>query len=342
MKKRIILRADGNTTIGLGHVYRLLALADMLRADYQIAFAIAKPDDFLKNTILLYVHEIVELPFVFTYISPFLKLPEEEILFDLMNIIEGTEIVVTDGYWFGTNYQRAVKKTGAKLVCVDDLAETYFVADAVINHAPGVLARQYRGESYTKYYLGLDYAMLRKDFFKPFQQNRIEGSLLIGLGGTDQCEITGKVLDAAIRSNFFSQIHLITSPLFSEIQNHYLQLVSHDHPQRVILYENLDASQLSTLMDTCSYAIVSASTMLIECYSRGLICFSGYYTNNQLNIYNGFISQNLAFGLGDFNNFDVHVINSEIENHARNQLVLHAHQPLNSVINIQKLFLKLC
>jgi UDP-2,4-diacetamido-2,4,6-trideoxy-beta-L-altropyranose hydrolase len=342
VKIKIILRADGNATIGLGHVYRLLALADMLRDDFQIVFAIAKPDEFLKSTIGQYAHEIIELPVTFAYKPPSEKLPGEEMPIDLAPYLTGNEIVVTDGYWFGTEYQKVVKKTGAKLVCVDDFAENYFYADAMINHAPGLIQSQYRSEPYTKFFLGLDYALLRKDFFKPFPNNRTKQSLIIGLGSSDTYEITGKILNATMHSDFFSEIHVMIATLFSEKSRQQLLDISSNSPNKIFLHQNLNASELVSLMDTCEYAAVSASTMLLECYSRGLICFTGYYTANQLNIYNGFTNQNFAYGWGDFNNFNVHVINSEIENHAKNQSVSPTRQPLNSVINIQKLFLELC
>ncbi|MEO5998765.1 MAG: hypothetical protein ABIN89_18490, partial [Chitinophagaceae bacterium] len=48
------------------------------------------------------------------------------------------------------------------------------------------------------------------------------------------------------------------------------------------------------------HAFVSASTVLIESYSRGLKCFTGYYVNNQKFIYDGFVHEKMAIGLGDF------------------------------------------
>lgn len=337
MNKKIILRADGNATIGLGHVYRLLALADMLRDDAELTFAIAKPDDFMRRTIEQYVDDIIELPGSYAYILPSLKQPGEEMPFDLAPYLTGNETVVTDGYWFGTEYQKAVKNIGAKLVCIDDLAENYFYADAVINHAPGIYKRQYRGEPYTKYYLGLDYALLRKEFFNPIPQERNRRSLFISMGGADQYEITGKVLDTVLQSDLFSEIHIMISSLFSPKLKEYLHAVSEINPQQVFLHKNLETSDLVFLIDTCTYAIVSASTILIECYSRGLICSAGYYTNNQMNIYNGFVNQNLAYGWGDFNNFEIDR-GGKIKRFAATQKSNSTDPTLNSPVNIRSLF----
>ncbi len=338
MNKKIILRADGNATIGLGHVYRLLALADMLRDDFHITFAITQPDDFLKTSILQYAHEIIEMPDTFTYTFPSQKKPGEERPFDLAPNLTGSEIVVTDGYWFGSAYQQAVKKTGAKLVCIDDFAENYFFADAVINHAPGVSVQQYIGQPFTKFYLGLDYALIRKTFFKSFPSQRNESAVLIGLGGSDPNEITVKAIEVSLLSDLFNEIHVIVSPLFTEKLKQQLRLLARQHSHRIFLHQHLESVKLAALMDACTFAIVSASTMLIECYSRGLICFTGYFTGNQLNIYNGFVKQELAYGWGDFNNFEVNARTAELSVSFKVRKINQLRQPLNTIANIQSIF----
>ena len=47
IKKKVVLRADGNSKIGLGHVYRLLALAEMLKEDFECVLAMNDTDDFV-------------------------------------------------------------------------------------------------------------------------------------------------------------------------------------------------------------------------------------------------------------------------------------------------------
>lgn len=303
MKKRVVLRADGNSTIGLGHVYRLLALADMLRPDYEIIFVIAGPDDFLKETIMQYVASIYEISGSFVYTAPDVKRPEEEMPYDLTGYLKGDEIVVLDGYWFGSEYQKAIKTTGAKLVCIDDFAQSYFYADVVINHAPGIHASQYIGEPHTKYYLGLDYALLRKDFFKPFDDKRQSDSLLISMGGSDHYEITEQALEAAIHSGKFNTIHTLVSSSFSSASLDRINNSMQHRKIKIQMHKNLSASILVDLMDRCTFALVSASTILLECYSRGMNCFTGHYINNQVKIYEGFTLEHRAKGLGDLKRF---------------------------------------
>ena len=38
MKKKILFRADGNSEIGLGHLYRLFSLVEMLKDNFKFIF----------------------------------------------------------------------------------------------------------------------------------------------------------------------------------------------------------------------------------------------------------------------------------------------------------------
>jgi UDP-2,4-diacetamido-2,4,6-trideoxy-beta-L-altropyranose hydrolase len=331
---KIIIRCDGSSEIGLGHVMRCLALTDMLKDNFSIAIAISKPENSLKKTILKYVDQLIELPANGFNKLPSLMEPGEEISFDLNDYVTAEDIVVTDGYWFGTSYQQAIKKTGAKLVCIDDFARGFFYADAVINHAPGMKLSQYKGEPHTRFYLGLDYALLRKEFFRPLPEHRSKNSLLISLGGSDPLNITIKALKTAYESGRFNEIHVMVSSLFSNDLRTSIEEFALRYSQQIKIHSNLSAISIVDLMDDCSHALVSASTILLECYSRGLICFAGYYTENQMNIYNGFVNQNLAYGLGNLNTIDSNFELPEIDSGR----VIKNMAPLNSNAYVNFLF----
>jgi hypothetical protein len=89
------------------------------------------------------------------------------------------------------------------------------------------------------------------------------------------------------------------------------------------------------IQDHCSFAVVSASTVLIEAYSRGLKCFTGYYVDNQKLSYEGFIKNQLAFGLGQFDFITHEQIGLALENQ---QSIQNVSKPLCSDMNILKIF----
>lgn len=336
MINKIILRADGSSVIGTGHLYRQLALAEILKDDFEIIFATATPEYFpvsLRDGI-----QVVTLPSFNSCKPPSEKSKTEEIPFDLSGLLTGSEIVVLDGYWFGANYQKDVKQRGSKLLCIDDLAEGYFYADAVLNHAPGMSAAHYRSEPYTKFYLGLDYALLRKAFFNPFSPARRHGTLFISMGGSDSYGLTAGIAQMAAASRLFDEIHVLASPLFHPGHLAQLQTLA-TASGTVTLHRNLSAPQLVALLGRCSHAIASASTVLLECYSRGLACLTGYYTGNQLNIYNGFVREGRALGIGDMNKMHHDDFQKTLRELTREGSVRPLTVPLNSWKNLKRLFL---
>jgi len=146
VKRKIIFRADGGPNIGMGHFIRTLALAEMLKDDFYCIYVTKSPSAYQIIEIEKVCHERLDLPANKSHFKVFL------------NILKGDEIVVLDNYFFTTEYQRAIKNKGCKLVCIDDLHDKEFVADLIINHTPGVLKNDYIAQPYTQLALGLDYA----------------------------------------------------------------------------------------------------------------------------------------------------------------------------------------
>ena len=159
MKEKVYIRADGSSNIGLGHIIRCVSLAHMLKDKFMIHFFVLEIPEALKS-------EIVQNEWNITVI-------EKEL--DFLSELKGNEIVILDGYLFNSNYQKQIKNKGCKLVCIDDFHDQRFYADLVINHAPGVSKEDYKGEQYTKYLLGPDYALLRPEFLEITSNEILEG-----------------------------------------------------------------------------------------------------------------------------------------------------------------------
>jgi len=169
-KRKVILRADGNQKIGMGHFVRTLALGEMLKNDFYCVYATQKPTDYQKREVNDVCKEIIELPDNLSHFIQFL------------DYLEGNEIVVLDNYYFDTDYQQEIKNKGCKLVCIDDMHDKHYLADVVINHAEGLNENDFSREGYTKLFRGLNYALLRSPFFETrdhLQQKDID--LLIGI-----------------------------------------------------------------------------------------------------------------------------------------------------------------
>ena len=139
MSFKVFIRADGSSQIGLGHLVRCSALAHMLKDHFEITF---------------YSKEIPDAMLAELNSNGFIchKIKNENEFFNQLN---DKNIAVLDGYNFGTDYQKQVKDTGSKLICIDDLHDQKFLADLIINHAPGITPQDYKAKTYTQFALSL-------------------------------------------------------------------------------------------------------------------------------------------------------------------------------------------
>lgn len=327
--RTIIFRADGNSKIGFGHVYRMLALMEMFDSVTRSIVFISQslPESITRHLKDRKIHHEI--------VSDYdLEIPDKqngfEIALDMK--LSGNEIVVLDGYHFGIEYQKSIKQLGNKLVYIDDLGGDRFIADVVINHAPGAV---YRDNSITKFYTGLDYAMLRMPFLSPFKDGEKVGRVAyVCMGGSDYFEHSLMLLDLINLNGGFDSINLVYSSNYP--QGLIEKLRTYRSASPLNLYSDLNAMELVALLEESTHAFVSASTVLLECYARGLYCYAGYYTRNQNLIYNGFIERNLACGLGDFSTLDLKRFKTALSG-----MPHKLSEPLNSANNIIKMFSQL-
>ena len=194
-KQRVLLRADGSSKIGLGHISRCCALANMLKDNFEIYFYTRTKVSSVLDDIKSYCTNVFTLSDDISY---------DEEASQWVSVLDGNEIVVLDGYNFDTNYQQKIKAKGCKLVCIDDIYAYHFVADAVINHAPGIAETKYSIEPYTQLYLRCNYVLLKKIFLEEALKqhrsfNEKDSSLLICLGGADPDNITKQVFEETMQ-----------------------------------------------------------------------------------------------------------------------------------------------
>ncbi|MDO6391113.1 UDP-2,4-diacetamido-2,4,6-trideoxy-beta-L-altropyranose hydrolase [Pontibacter sp. BT731] len=273
-KTRIIFRADGNSRIGLGHVTRSLALAHMLRQEFECVFAIQSPDLALQERIREVCDGIIVLPPADAEASRFVH--------ELDAYVSTEEIVVLDGYTFGTAYQQNIKARGAALICIDDIHAYHFVADVVINQAGGVSPELYDTASYTRLLLGPHYALLRPAFLKAAKAARTapEGGLrvLVCMGGADPDNHTLQALEILQAIPAVKYIKVVVGSAYKHVQDlkQHLKKLS-----QATLHHDLSAESMRRLMTKCPAAITSASGISYEYAAVGGILFVKQTADNQ-------------------------------------------------------------
>lgn len=277
-KRKIYFRADASATIGYGHFIRTLALADMLKDDFDCTFFTTSPS----------AYQIEEMGKVCSYIA----LTEETKFEDFINLLSGDEIVVLDNYFFTTGYQIQIKEKGCKLVCVDDLHNRHFVSDAVLNPAL-LLTSEYDVEPYTKLCLGLEYALLRKPFIKQGKNvEKVFGRWLIAFGGSDFDNMTEKYLSFLQGDSRVKEITVIVGDAYK----YYDNLKNYT---KASIYKNLTAEEMSIKMRQAEYAVLPSSTISIEALACGCKIANGYFVDNQIETAKMYKQEGFCVGLGD-------------------------------------------
>jgi UDP-2,4-diacetamido-2,4,6-trideoxy-beta-L-altropyranose hydrolase len=277
-KRTILFRADGGPSIGMGHFTRTLALAEMLNEHFHCIFATCQPTEYQIAEIEKICHDRIDLP-------------EDDSHFDrFFEHLKGDEIVVLDNYYFTTEYQKAIKAKGCKLVCIDDMHDKHYVADIVINHAIGIDSSVYSIEPYTKLLLGFKYALVRKEFFKEIKTNiDKEFSCLIIMGGADPFRVTNHLVEVLAKINLPKPIAVVAP--------------NKTNNENAVWYNNLTALEISKLMEKADFGIFPASTVAIEACAKRLPFICGYFVDNQKDIYHGIEKNNIAVCVGDLNKF---------------------------------------
>lgn len=258
MKRKILFRADAGQSIGYGHFIRTLALADMLKDDFDCVFYTQTPTEY----------QISELNKVCAYVP----LPADKSRFQFfLEALKGDEVVVLDNYFYTTDYQRSIKEKGCKLVCIDDMHDKHYVADVVVNHGPA-RKDEFDCEPYTKLCLGSQWSLLRKPFLVPITSKKRENRLVVCFGGADPQRLTDKVVTMLMELNTSYEIIVILG------ETAYL---SEENCKRVVVKNKLSAQQMAELFETSVVGILPSSSVRIEAVSRGLKVICGYFIDNQ-------------------------------------------------------------
>ncbi|SMC00451.1 GCN5-related N-acetyltransferase [Hymenobacter roseosalivarius DSM 11622] len=262
---RLVLRADGNPRIGLGHVMRLLALADILHDQFGCVFVIQEPAAALLGQLGESCSEVIEMP------------PQPaggEPAWLAQHVLRPHDILVLDGYGFEFSYQAAVRPYVARLVCLDDLHAFPFAADLVLNPAGGISGANYDLRQVgAKLLSGPAYAPLRTAFRADATALAAASpsSVLVCLGGADPTHQTQRVAAALLTLPVVEQVQVVVGSAYTGWES-LSQWAEHE--ARVTLHRNLPPSDLAGLMQRCGAAVCSPSTISYEyCASGGGLLF---------------------------------------------------------------------
>jgi UDP-2,4-diacetamido-2,4,6-trideoxy-beta-L-altropyranose hydrolase len=290
-------RADGSSEIGLGHLIRSKALADMLKKDFDVRFFCQQIPESIRNEF-----EQSGLPVMVIE-------GEEEYL----NSLSESDLAIIDGYEFDIQYRKSVKASASRLICIDDLAKGEFVADLIINQSPGVQISDYSAKHYTEFALGPDYALLRSSFLQKeseFTEPKKRKNLLICFGGSDVLNITEKAVKLALDFKEFDKITIITGSAYSHKASLKNTLIGFNHCD---YHHAVSEQKMAELMIESDAAIVPASGILFEALVTKNVVISGMYIDNQERNYKAFKKKNAIIDAGHFGKKEINLAFEQVQ-----------------------------
>ncbi len=278
MRHKVYFRADAGAETGYGHFIRTLALADMLKDDFDCTFFTQAPTEYQKREA--------------AGVCRLVGLPSDASKFEVfLGYLRGDETVVLDNYFFTADYQQQIRNKGCRLVCVDDIHDRHYHADIVINQMV-TDPSSFSADRHTRLCLGPEWALLRRPFLEPPDITKREtGHWFLSFGGSDVLNLTEKYV-SMLKSMNASRISVVVGDAYGYTG----RLVRYSD---ITIHRNLSARMMADLMQRCEYAVVPSSGICLEALSRGCKVASGYYVDNQAEAYRYLDRRRLVAPLGD-------------------------------------------
>lgn len=272
MSKRVFFRADANKKIGRGHLSRCVAIAEMLKDNFDVSLICLKENK-------TYIQSL-NLNFAVKYIS------KEEEIFALTN---HNDIVWIDGYNFSEEYKKRLRKKVYKLIETNDIPYEAKNVDVVLNHTPGINKNHF-GNTTAELHLGLKYAILRKAFLKHAEKNteaknNYGEGVFICFGGADTYNLGEKFVCTLLERGFSLPIYWVSN----KTSNSYD--FSSDN---LFILNNLSEQDMISYMQKSKVLIIPSSMLSFEAVALRKPFLTCYFVDNQKLIFEGLKALKLA------------------------------------------------
>lgn len=288
----LFIRADGNATVGLGHVMRCLSIADEAsKLGMRVSFITADN----CATELIWQRGYTSYQLNTDYRDMESELPIlSQILEKQANA--DTDICMVDSYRMTAPYLEAIRKF-ARVAVLDDLFLMDYPVDCVINYNlyGDLLQEKLSAKHDRKLLTGVLYAPLREQFLqkrkepaetlRPFGEGleRKEKHILISTGGSDSLHLAKRIADALLSSDIMKdeQKPVMLDIVCGSMNPNKEELLAlwQEHASCVKLH--VDVKDMAELMTGCTMAITAAGSTVYELSTLGIPFVLYYFVENQ-------------------------------------------------------------
>ncbi|MGN2369741.1 UDP-2,4-diacetamido-2,4,6-trideoxy-beta-L-altropyranose hydrolase [Clostridium cagae] len=264
---KIAIHANGGTTIGMGHIMRMLALAKELSFNNDVIF-ICKTHKDNPYKYRAGLEKVKEQGFNAVEVC------EQNFMNEIKNI--KADCIITDSYDVNEEYFNIVKKHFKYSGYIDDINTcNYFNVDFLINLNIYAKKLSYKTNNDTKLLLGSNYVLLRDEFRNSHNLSKNINSeikkILITVGGSDNSNFTEDIIKKL--NGFDYELHIIVGPEFI-----YIDRLKAYENEKIKLHFNANMVQL---MSECDVAISSCGGTLYELASCGTPTLGIIVADNQ-------------------------------------------------------------
>lgn len=313
----LIIRADANTQIGVGHIMRCLGLAQHWQSQGgRVVFIMAQPNSALE---LRLQQEKFEVQILDTVSG------ELEDANRTAQIIRktGAKVILVDGYQFRQKWFSIIRQEQAKIALWTDYLQDLFLSvDLILNQNPHAQLDEYQAMSpQAKVLVGLKYCVLRREFLEnpEWRRCRQQGvkKILISMGGSDSANDSAKIIAAL-------KLITVSLPQISLV-------VGHNNPRFLELRKEAESLSVLTVEKTqdnfakysqeFDLAITAAGATLWELAFLGLPALAYIVAENQVPLAESSEQLGLGINMGWNYNFSAQTLTQRLE-----RLILNPHE----------------
>lgn len=296
----VVIRADANSKIGMGHVMRCLSVADALvKRGEEVLFVTA--DD---TPVPLLTKKGIPYRVLHTdYADMEAELPKLwEVLRELPQGVESPEAalaqkntsILVDSYYVTEKYLAALKKR-ITTIYMDDIYAFSYLVDMLINYNIYGEEMGYEKDAAfadTKLLLGTEYVPLREEFSAGEQQRTAANcGILITTGGSDSFNLAGQLLMEAMKYDALKEkeYHVVSGSLNPHIGE--LQALAQKHEN---IHIHCNVTNMAELMAESEVALSAGGSTLYELCAMGVPVIAFSFAENQERLVQTFVKRGIA------------------------------------------------
>ena len=284
----ILIRADANEHIGIGHLMRCISIANAFAAaGEETKFVTADHN----GDMLLEAHGFHSICLESKWVAVEGEITRLKIIVEQYK----PKLLLIDSYYVTESYMTALKEV-TKTAYIDDLNVYRYDIDCLINY--NIYADTFDYTQYidkgTKTLLGPKYVPLRSEF-QNLQRHIINkeiSNVFVSAGGSDPEHITEKMIKEVC-------------PQWSNVRFHFVIGALNPRIATIKKYENsnivlhINESHIAKIMRECDVAISAAGTTLYELCACGIPTIMYVLADNQIAAAKRFAEKGIMLSAGD-------------------------------------------